>query len=137
MRKEKTLTVNVPPKEFLDLIQKKIDLSNSKEQSKLFSSPPFLDYSGIKINGNKLIIEKTNKLLDGTSSPYFSFFGFIYIEIIENGNRTKLVASFDPSTAMQDFASLAFAIGISMSAITFLILNPNWIYALIFFLVAG
>ena len=137
MKKQKTLFVNIAPTEFLDRLQRKIELYNSEKQPYLFSSPPFIDYSCIRISGNKLVIEKANKLLDGTSSPNYSYWGFIYVEIKEDNNGSKLIATFDPSTAMQDFVSIVFIIGFSMMALPFLILESSWLYTLLILLGGG
>ncbi len=123
----------VTPEEFLAMLEKKIE--NSQEQSFFTRQTNYINYKGIQVKDNYIILEKDGPPFEKRYSPYYGFSGTIKARYEEVQGHPRFEVQFYPESGLRDFVQIAFSIAVFLILVTYLIFDFSW--AALFFSILG
>jgi hypothetical protein len=109
--RQETTELNVPIDEFISRVRDKINKYNKDNWDTIASLPPHFEYDKIKIDDNKLIIQKSIKATDH-GSPYIGVSGTIESDIVKSDNKTILQTKIYLDTAIGQFIKYTITAGL-------------------------
>lgn len=124
--------IDIPSEALIENIKRKLSTYKKSDLDLLFSVEPHLQWDNVRIQGNKLVIERSAKPFDKISR-YRNVSGTIECEIIADNEKTILKSRITLDTAMATFLKYVVGIAIAVIGTSWLVLDFN--YFLLFVLV--
>ncbi|MBA4056449.1 MAG: hypothetical protein C0490_17165, partial [Marivirga sp.] len=107
---------------FISNIEEKIRDFETDNFGGLLAVPPYIQWDNVKLNGNRLLIEKSAKPLD-KFSRYAGISGTIQSEIISDKDKTILRARITLDTAMADVLKYVLGTVVGLSGVLWLVFD--------------